>query len=273
MRTLAALGIALAALTCGCGSTLTARRAGRSLQAARPRAAPRPVRLKRYRKGVPVLMYHEVRRPPPGEPYPRLFLSARTFIAQVRWLRRRGYHGVTIARLREAWAGRARLPRRPVVLTFDDGYRSVYSNAVPLLRRLHWPGVLYLALGSTRNPDGVSRAQVERMVRDDGWELGSHTISHPDLTTLGRKRLREETAGARDLIRRWFHRTPRDFCYPLGRYNRTVIRALRRAGYLTATTEVMGLGTPARPYEIRRIRIEQATSVADLAATIRALGR
>jgi peptidoglycan/xylan/chitin deacetylase (PgdA/CDA1 family) len=271
MRTLAAFAIAFAALAGGCGSTVSARRAGRSVMAARPRPVPRALRLRPYRKPVPVLMYHEVRSPPPGSRYPTLFVRRTTFARQMGWLARRGYRAVTIDRLRRAWAGRASMPRRPVVLTFDDGYRSVYRNAVPLLKRLHWPGVLYLELGNTRTPDGATRPQIVRMIRDD-WEIGSHTISHPDLTTLGAKRLREETAGARDLIRRWFHRTPRDFCYPVGRYNRTVIRALRRAGYLTSATEVEGLATPARPYEIRRVRVEQSLGVNGLAATIRELG-
>jgi peptidoglycan/xylan/chitin deacetylase (PgdA/CDA1 family) len=269
MRTLAVLGIAFAALAVGCGSTLTAGRAGGSLRAAGPPAVPQPVHVKPYRSPVPVLMYHEVRVPPPGAPNPVLFVSAKTFAGQVAWLEHQGYRGVSMEQLRMAWAGRARMPRRPVVLSFDDGYGSVYRNVVPLLKRLHWPGVLYLALGNTRNPDGVTRAQVERMVAEDGWELGSHTINHLDLTTLGPAQLREETAGARDLIRRWFHQTPRDFCYPAGRFNAAAIKAVRRAGYLSATTTQPGLGTPDKPYEIKRIRVEESGGVNGLADTIR----
>jgi peptidoglycan/xylan/chitin deacetylase (PgdA/CDA1 family) len=227
--------------------------------------------VKPYRKPVPVLMYHEVRVPPSGAPNPGLFVSAGTFADQASWLERRGYSAVTIERLRQAWAGRARMPRRPVVLTFDDGYKSVYRNVVPVLKRLRWPGVLYLALGNTRNPDGVSRGQVERMVHADGWELGSHTINHLDLTTLGPAQLREETAGARDLIRRWFHQTPKDFCYPAGRFNGAVIKALRRAGYLTATTTEPGLGTPDKPFEIKRIRVEESGGVSGLAHALHSL--
>lgn len=266
MRTLAVLAIALTALTAGCGSTVTARHAGSSVTAARPR----PVHVAPYRKPVPVLMYHEVRVPPAGAPNPGLFVSAETFAGQAAWLQRSGYRGVSMEQLRNAWAGRARMPRRPVVLTFDDGYDSVYRNVVPVLKRLHWPGVLYLQLGATRSPDGVSRAQVTRMVHD-GWELGSHTINHLDLTTVAAAQLREETAGARDLIRRWFHRTPKDFCYPAGRVNASVIKAVRRAGYLTATTTQPGLATPAKPYEIKRIRVEQGGGVKGLADTIRSL--
>jgi peptidoglycan/xylan/chitin deacetylase (PgdA/CDA1 family) len=268
-------GIPLAALCAllglaGCGSSSTSTTRITRTQATR--AVPRrPVHVAPYRRPVPVLMYHEVRVPPPGAPNPQLFVSAKTFDAQAAWLAKKGYKGISVQQLREAWAGRRKLPPRPVVLTFDDGYNSVYRNVVPVLKRLHWPGVLYLALGNTRNPDGVSRSQVTRMVHDDGWELGSHTINHLDLTTLGPAQLREETAGARDLIRRWFGQTPKDFCYPAGRYNATVIKALRRAGYLTSTTTDPGLAVPSERFTLKRIRVEEAGGVRALAGTIAAL--
>jgi peptidoglycan/xylan/chitin deacetylase (PgdA/CDA1 family) len=253
----------------GCGSSSPATTPTTRTKARRP-APRRPVHVARYRKPVPVLMYHEVRVPPPGARYPQLFVSAKTFGAQAAWLAKKGYTGISMEQLRQGWAGRRQLPRRPVVLTFDDGYNSVYQNVVPVLKRLHWPGVLYLELGTTHNPDGVSRAQVTRMMHDDGWELGSHTINHLDLTTLGKAQLREETAGARDLIRRWFHQTPKDFCYPAGRYNATVIKAVRRAGYLTSSTEKPGLAVPSQPYELKRIRVEEAGGVKALADVIAA---
>src|SRR3954469_7759180 len=164
-------GIPLAALCtllalAGCGSSSTDTKRTTPTQARRT-TQRRPVHVARYRRAVPVLMYHEVRVPPPGAPNPGLFVSAKTFDAQAAWLAKQGYRGISMQQLREAWAGRGKLPRRPVVLTFDDGYASVYRNVVPVLKRLHWPGVLYLALGNTRNPDGVSRTQVTRMIHDD----------------------------------------------------------------------------------------------------------
>jgi peptidoglycan/xylan/chitin deacetylase (PgdA/CDA1 family) len=265
------LACALVAMA-GCGSSSTQPTSTTRTHAHR-RAPRRPVHVAPYRKPVPVLMYHEVRVPPPGAPNPGLFVSERTFDAQAAWLARRGYHGVTMAELRQAWAGRRVLPERPIVLTFDDGYASVYRNVVPVLKRMHWPGVLYMALGNTRNPDGVSRAQVERMVHADRWELGSHTISHLDLTTLARAQLREETAGARDLIRRWFHLTPRDFCYPAGRFNATVVAAVKAAGYLGATTTMPGFASPKQGfYTLDRVRIDRGDGANGLATKLASRG-
>jgi peptidoglycan/xylan/chitin deacetylase (PgdA/CDA1 family) len=268
MLALAAAG-AISVLAGSCGGS------GHPSQArarARRHAAPRPVHVRPYREPVPVLMYHEVRKPPPGALNPQLFVRARTFRAQMRWLAAKGFRGITLVQLQEAWRGRRVLPRRPVVLTFDDGYLSVYRNVVPVLRKRHWPGVLNLALGNTKSPEGVTRAEVKRMMRA-GWELASHTISHLDLTTISPAQLREETAGARSLIEKWFHVRVDDFCYPAGRYDRRAIAAVRRAGYTSATTVSPGLATPKRPYEIPRIRVNESDGVRGLAGTLAALRR
>jgi peptidoglycan/xylan/chitin deacetylase (PgdA/CDA1 family) len=259
----------IAFLAGGCGGSKQAP-ASTTAKRTRPRAV-RPVHVPPYRRAVPILMYHEVRKPPPGAPNPQLFVSAGTFRSEVRWLARRGYHGITLVQLQQAWHGRRRLPRRPVVLTFDDGYLSVYKNVVPVLRRMRWPGVLNLALGNTKSsPPGVTRAEVKGMMRA-GWELASHTISHLDLTTLDPAQLRQELVGSRRLIRRWFHVTVSDFCYPAGRYNRSVIAAVRRAGYTTATTVKPGIATARHPYELPRIRVEESDRVAGLAGTLASL--
>jgi peptidoglycan/xylan/chitin deacetylase (PgdA/CDA1 family) len=230
------------------------------------------VHVRPYRKPVPVLMYHEVRKPPPGAANPQLFVRAATFRAQIRWLERRGFEGITLVQLQEAWHGRRELPRKPVVLTFDDGYLSVYRNVVPVLRRMHWPGVLNLTLGNTKAAEGVSRAQVKRMMAA-GWELASHTISHLDLSTVPSAQLRTETAGSRALIKKWFHVKVHDFCYPAGQYNPRSIAAVKRAGYTSATTVNPGFATPRHPYEIPRVRVEEADGVQGLGRTLAALGR
>ena len=100
-------------------------------------------------------------------------------------LARRGYHGVTIEQMRRAWSGGPGLPEKPVVVTFDDGYLSQYTHAKPVLRRLGWPGVLYLE-GKNLGAGGLTTRQVQAMIAA-GWEVGAHTLTHPDLTA-GRRR-------------------------------------------------------------------------------------
>jgi peptidoglycan/xylan/chitin deacetylase (PgdA/CDA1 family) len=217
---------------------------------------------------VPILMYHVVQDPPSGAAYPDLWVSPPEFRAEVRAMVAAGYHGITLAQVFAAWRRGAALPRHPVVVSFDDGYLSHSSVAAPALRRAGWPGVLNLEIGNAGR-GGISIARLRRLVRD-GWEIDSHTMTHPDLTTLPAARLREELVGPRAWIRRHLGATPEFFCYPAGRYDATVIAAVRAAGYAGATTELPGPARPSEdPFQLRRIRVSRGEPAADVVASLR----
>jgi len=222
-------------------------------------------------QAVPILMYHVIAKPPAGAPYPDLYVLQDEFAAQVGWLSSRGYHAVTLDRVWAAWHRGAALPKRPIVLTFDDGSASIPRNALPVLRKLGWPGVLNLKLGNVRARGGITPVQVERLVRA-GWEVDSHTISHPDLTTLSGAALRHEVTDSRWMIQRRFRVPARFFCYPAGRYNATVIAAVRAAGYLGATTTRDGLARSNAPFELARVRVDGGDGASGLRRKLVTLG-
>jgi peptidoglycan/xylan/chitin deacetylase (PgdA/CDA1 family) len=220
---------------------------------------------------VPILMYHVIAAPLPGAPYPGLYVSRAEFDAQVRWLVRNGYHAVTLLQVLDDWRGLRGLPRRPVVLSFDDGYRSDYTDALPMLRSVHWPGVLNLEVNNTKPVWGLRPGLVHALLRA-GWELDAHTITHPDLTEVPAGRLWREVDGSRRIIQREF-RVPVDFfCYPSGRYDAAVIADVERAGYLGATTTRYGLARPSEGlYTLDRVRVSGGEGVSGLAAALRTL--
>jgi len=218
---------------------------------------------------VPILMYHVIGDPPPGAPYPELYVGRRDFEAQMSWLARHGYKAVTQRDVWNHWHRGGALPPRAIVITFDDGYRSVADRALPSMQARGWPGVLNLTVKNLRVSGGLSEWRV-RMLIAAGWELGSHSLTHPDLTALDNVTLAREIAGSRLMLRSRFGVEVDFFCYPAGRYNRTVIRAVRRAGYLGATTTIEGLARPGQPYELNRIRVSRRDGVHGLA---RALAR
>jgi peptidoglycan/xylan/chitin deacetylase (PgdA/CDA1 family) len=197
---------------------------------------------------VPILMYHHVAPRPGGSPL--LWVTTRQLVAELAFLRRRGYHTVTLQQVYRCWTEGTALPARPVVLSFDDGYVDQYRYAAPLLRRFGDVGVLDLIV------DNLGRAltvgDVLRM-SSWGWEIDSHTITHRDLTRLPRIRVRYELVGSRDLLRRYL-RLPIDFfCYPGGAYDAAVRRQVSEAGYLAATSVDYGLARPAELYALPRI--------------------
>ena len=211
---------------------------------------------------VPILEFHVVGTLPAGEPFPQLYDSPATFRGQLRWLARHGYRTVTLDHLLRAWSGAATLPRKPVVLTFDDGYPQDVSLVRPLLRARGWRGVLNLQVGNLA-PD-----QVRRLIAA-GWEIDAHTFTHPDLTKVSPAQLRHEVAGSRRWISGVFGLPVDFFCYPDGRFDGAVIAAVKRAGYLGAESELPGPASPANGlYTLHRIEILRGDGVAGLAAKL-----
>jgi peptidoglycan/xylan/chitin deacetylase (PgdA/CDA1 family) len=221
------------------------------------------------RARIPILMYHVVTAAPPGVPFPQLWVSRERFAGEMAALRRAGYAAITLAAAVDAWRRGGPLPRRPVVVTFDDGYRSDFTHAAPVLRRLGWPGVLNLVLKNLR-PGDITAPEVRRLIAW-GWEIDSHTLTHPDLTTLAPSELRRELVGSRAAIQRQFGQPARFFCYPAGRYDAAVVAAVKAAGYQAATTEDEGVGSAARRFTLPRIRVNGDDTAATLLARLRTI--
>lgn len=252
------------------GSASTPDNSSGPAQATTPASKPMPGAHRGPRERVPILMYHVMNAPPPGTAQPQLWVSRPDFEAQTQWLADHGYHGVTLQQVWDAWHHGGELPSRPIVISFDDGYHSQLSNAMPILRAHGWPGVLNLQINQTRldlKPDEVRR------LMKAGWEIDAHTYTHPDLTTVDAARLRHEIADARAELRRTFGAPVNFFCYPAGRFDSRVVDVVRAAGFLGATTTNPGLAGPGQsPYELRRIRINGSDGVRGLAAGLRAAG-
>lgn len=215
---------------------------------------------------VPVLMYHVIADPPPGAPWPHLYVSPRAFAAQVAWLERHGYTAVTLQDVWRNWHAGGSLPERPVVFTFDDGHSSVATAALPILGRRGWPAVLNLKLGNLE-PGSFTDRDVRRLIAG-GWEIGAHTITHPDLRTLDDAALEREVAGSRAEIRRRFGVRVDFFSYPAGCYDDRVIAAVRRAGFLGATTTDPGIATAEEPFRLKRVRVDRGDGVRALASAL-----
>ena len=226
-------------------------------------ATPQPG-WKPYSGSVPILEYHVLGAAPADAPYPELYVTRSDFSRQMDWLDEHGYQAVTLEQVEKAWYHGGTLPAKPVVLSFDDGYRPQFTFALPELRKHGWPGLLNLkAEGSD-----LYTSNVEAMIAA-GWELAAHTIHHLDLTELDSAQLREEVAGSRAILRRDYGVPVENFCYPAGRFDSTVIAAVKAAGYVGATTEIPGYAERQKPYELSRFEILSSTGVSGLAEDLR----
>ncbi|WLW54886.1 polysaccharide deacetylase family protein [Streptomyces sp. YU58] len=184
-----------------------------------------------------VAMYHSV-GDPTDDPY-RITVTPERLDAQLRWLRARGLTGVSMAAL---LAARARGEGRGLVgLTFDDGYADFTEHALPVLARHGCGATLFVLPGrlggdnawdplGPRKPlltaDGIRRAAAA-----EGVEIGSHGLTHVDLTKADDTLLRSEVAGSRAVLEELTGAPVEGFCYPYGTVDQRVVDAVREAGY------------------------------------------
>jgi peptidoglycan/xylan/chitin deacetylase (PgdA/CDA1 family) len=221
---------------------------------------------------VPILMYHRINVVTPSTPVDSRGLTVHPaeFARQMTWLKRNGFHAITQRELFGALICGRPLGRRPVMITFDDGYRDVFFKASPVLRRLGLRATAYVISGriSAGDPSFLTWPLLRALERD-GIEIGSHTVSHRDLTALSdRELLQELTTSRRTLERRLGHPVPW-LAYPFGAYDARVERFARRAGYVLAVTTWPGIGQSARrPLALRRLRVLDTTGVRGLAAML-----
>ena len=161
-------------------------------------------------------MYHVIAAPPAHAPFPGLYVTPALFDAQMRALRRDGYAAVTLDELERAWRRGGSLPRKPIVISFDNGYRSQYTEALPMLRRLGWAAVENLQLsGLPPRQGGLSHREVVSLVRA-GWELDTQGYSHADLPLLSAAELRFQILTARTTIERLYRTLRVLVLLPLG---------------------------------------------------------
>jgi peptidoglycan/xylan/chitin deacetylase (PgdA/CDA1 family) len=208
-------------------------------------ATPQPSWHK-YTGPVPILVYHALGPAPAGAPFPGLYVSYGDFKAEMAWLNSHGYQAVTLDEVMKAWYHGATLPSKPIVITFDNGYPQQVRFAPHVMAKYGWPGVL-------------NESYIWPII-PRGWEVDSHSLTHPDLTTESPAGLQAQVAQSRAYLRRTFHIPSNSFCYPSNRYNAAVIAAVKAAGYTNATTENAGYATSADPYLLDRFEIEAGVS-------------
>ncbi|WP_405644417.1 polysaccharide deacetylase family protein [Streptomyces sp. NBC_00019] len=193
------------------------------------------------RPGPPpwVAMYHSV-GDCSHDPY-RVTVSPHRLDRQLGWLRRRGLRGVGV---RELLAARARGAGRDLVgLTFDDGYADFVAQALPLLRRHACSATLFVLPGrlggdNAWDPLGPRRPLLSaagiRRAAAEGVEIGSHGLTHVDLTRADDALLHAEVSDSRALLSEVAGTPVHGFCYPYGKIDRRAVDAVRAAGYTYA---------------------------------------
>ena len=136
----------------------------------------------------------------------------------------------------------AHLPQKPIILTFDDSYESVYINAYPLMEEYGFTGTIFIVTGYVGrmndwdvNLGGLRFKHMSwdqiRLLRKAGFEIGSHTVHHPDLTLTDTKWLNFELSHSKNEIQDKIGEEVRFLSFPFGRYNTKIIETCKDVGY------------------------------------------
>jgi peptidoglycan/xylan/chitin deacetylase (PgdA/CDA1 family) len=221
---------------------------------------------------VPILMYHRIDRQSPGLTALTRTLTVTTsnFTAQMKWLAHNGFHALREEQLFAALFQHARLPSKPILLTFDDGYRDVFTHALPVLMRLHLAATAYVITGriSSADPSFLTWQELRR-AELGGIEIGSHTATHRPLPQLSPTTIARELATSRRTLERHLGHPVQWFAYPYGSFNQATVAAVRRAGYVLAVTTQGGMQQDARhPLELHRYEIRGDENITTFGALL-----
>jgi len=228
-----------------------------------------------------ILMYHRVAAIPPDTRHPKNFVSPAMFADQIEALLAWGYEPITFRQWNAYREHAAPIPRKPFIVTFDDGYVDFATDAWPTLKRWNVPATVFVVaskLGRTNDWDAdepQTRLLDPVAIRDleaDGVEFGGHGFSHVALARVSPNEAREEIVRCHGALVGLLRRPPEVFAYPYSNQSAKVRQLVRQAGFKCA---VRGKGRLnwrwTDPFGLRRILMHDDVSADDLRATLRRL--
>jgi peptidoglycan/xylan/chitin deacetylase (PgdA/CDA1 family) len=224
---------------------------------------------------VPILMYHRIAVLNGDEPQVTVGLTVDPgeFQLQMAWLNDHGYHTISQLQLFQALMEGKTLPEKPIMLTFDDGYRGVATVAAPVMSRYGYFGTAYIitdriAEKRSTAPTWLTWSQL-RVLEQRGWDIGSHTVAHTEIPHMSPEAAMKTLRQSRFTLERHLGHPVQWFCYPAGSVDQKSVEEVKKAGYVLATTTKSGDTLSALdPLQLERIRISNTTGVRGLSAAL-----
>jgi peptidoglycan/xylan/chitin deacetylase (PgdA/CDA1 family) len=183
---------------------------------------------------VPILLYHHVGFSLQSDNV--YYVSPEAFDKEMNLLYQWGYRTISVELLVKAVKEGAELPPKPIILTFDDGSETIYENALSIMQRYNFMGVAYVVYNYVGSRNYMNADQI-RALYAAGWEVGSHSLSHIDLTAHPNRQM-DEIVESRRRLESLLGIPVLSFAYPFGAYDSDSLHYIHQAGYIAA----MGLG-------------------------------
>ena len=215
---------------------------------------------------VPILCYHNIGPQTRG----RLLMSASAFEEQMRYLKREGFHVITLRQFLEFTALRRQLPRKTVVLTFDDGWKSFKDFAHPILKELGFPATLFVYTDFIGARIALSWQDLKELAQE-GFDVQAHSKSHEDMRKKPTeseeeyaRRMQAELVQPLAILQQRVGQAPKILAYPYGSHDEEVVKRVREAGYIAAL-DVRRQGNPSftPPLTIHRAQVYSEMNMDD----------
>lgn len=207
---------------------------------------------------VPILTYHYVEDVTDERDTLRQSMATRPYFLeeQLRFLENNDYVSITLSDLKRALEGRATLPQKSVVLTFDDGYRDFYTDAFPLLKKYKTKSINYIIVNHIGRSGNLTEATIREMLSSGLVEIGCHTLDHVYLPKEKLEEARRQIVDCKSQLESRFGVRVNHFAYPGGYSNGVVVDLVRQAGFETAVGTVPGVvQTLDQAYSLKRLRV------------------
>ncbi len=209
-------------------------------------------------------MYHELEIP--GRPlcrlepgYARYAVSENEFRQQIEHLQNSGYKGIDVSHALEF------PPEKRVAITFDDGSETDLLAVAPILQQAGFSATFYITAGWLGQPGHLTPTQLTELA-SQGFEIGSHSITHAYLTDVDDRTLRHETANAKTALEQIIGKPVEHFSCPGGRYNGRVANAVRAAGFRTvATSRIHANSRDTNVFALGRVAILRGLPLSEFA--------
>ncbi|MBN1634922.1 MAG: polysaccharide deacetylase family protein [Deltaproteobacteria bacterium] len=197
---------------------------------------------------ITVLLYHKFDE----ANSPSTTISSGMFDEQMAYLKRGGYHILSMNELEQCIQGKAPIPDKGVVITIDDGYLSVYTKAFPILKKYGFPFTVFVFSRSIGAPNYMSWEQLKDL-QDHGGALGAHSYSHPHMVDIPASQIEKEFILPKEIFERELNAEMRWFAYPFGEYDNQIRTIGKRSGFtLLLTSDPGSVGSETEPDLIPR---------------------
>ena len=204
--------------------------------------------------GIPVLNYHQINDTEKNA----LTVNTEQFEAQMKYLSENGYTTITPADMLDAWENGTKLPEKPVIITFDDGYLDNYNHAFPILEKYQLKATIFLISDYVNTyPNYLTWSAVQDMQESGLIDFESHTLSHEELTKApSLDEAKHQLIGSKQAIEWNLGKQVNFIAYPCGEYDADIEQATKDAGYRAAFTVNYALAEPGEdPFILDRVPI------------------